>query len=74
MTFINPQPETPDPIIKPREGETLRSWLTRKNHALMFHSWYPYLHFNDRDLGTIMPGRGYHTKLVDYWQEEINKC
>ena len=57
MTSINLQPETPVPIpiIKPREGETLQSWLTRKKHALMFHSWYPYLHFNDRDFGVIIP-------------------
>ena len=59
MTFINPQPETPVPIIKPREGETLRSWLTRKNHALMFHSWYPKLRFNDGEFGVIIPKEGY---------------
>jgi hypothetical protein len=53
MISINPQPEHSLPIVKPREDETLRSWLARKNHALMFHSWYPQLQFNDHEFGVV---------------------
>lgn len=47
MFFINPKPETPPPIIKPRKDETLQSWLTRKLHATKFHDFK--LRFSDWD-------------------------
>jgi hypothetical protein len=33
MISINPQPEHPLPIVKPRKDETLQSWLGRKRRA-----------------------------------------
>lgn len=37
MISINPQPEPSLPIVRPREDETLQSWLARKIHITVFH-------------------------------------